>query len=214
MLTTILTLNDWGQRWIDATAAVLWQSVVLVALAALIAWCLRRSSPVVRYWLWQIVAIKLLLMPFWSFYVQLPSWATSKPASTPAITQRPEVVPEDSGRIPLQRPLPLAGDGGGEAPLPGTPFWQALATISWRAWLLLAWSAVVVWQCLRLLHQRLRLTRLLQQSTPAHRDIPEWWLNWPDNSAFVVCRPRCQWPTTVLFLSAESGGRGWYCLAD
>ena len=66
MLTTILTLNEWAERWLGAMAAILWQSVVLVALAALIAWFLRRSSPVVRYWLWQIVAIKLLLMPFWS----------------------------------------------------------------------------------------------------------------------------------------------------
>ncbi|MEN6406593.1 MAG: M56 family metallopeptidase [Thermoguttaceae bacterium] len=171
MLTTILTLNEWGQRWLDVMAAVLWQSVVLVALAALIAWFLRRSSPVVRYWLWQIVAIKLLLMPFWSFYVPLPSWATSKPVSPPATSQRSDVLGEDSERMPLQRPLSLAQDAGGEATWPGTPFWESLTTISWRAWLLSAWSAVVVWQFLRLLRQRLRLTRVLRQSTPADKDL-------------------------------------------
>ena len=171
MLTTILTINEWAERWLGAMAAILWQSVVLVAVAALVAWFLRRSSPVVRYWLWQIVAIKLLLMPFWSFYVPLPSWATSKPVSPPAIAQRPEVPSEDVGRIPLQRPLPLARDAGGEAPSPVTPFWEALATISWRAWLLSAWSAVVFWQFVRLLRQRLRLARLLRHSTPADKDI-------------------------------------------
>ncbi len=154
-------------------AAVLWQSVVLVALAALIAWFLRRSSPVVRYWLWQIVAIKLLLMPFWSFAVPLPFWATSKPVSRPAMSQRPEVPDEELGRIPMQRPLSLGGDAGGAAPSPGSPFWEALATITWRAWLLLAWLAVVFWQFARLLCQRLRLARLLRRSTPADKDITE-----------------------------------------
>lgn len=171
MLTTILTLNEWGQRWMGAMGAILWQSVVLVALAASVAWLLRRSSPVVRYWLWQIVAIKLLLMPFWSFAVPLPSWATSKPESPPAISQRPEVSGEKLDRMLVQRPLPLAGDAGGEASLPGTPFWESLATISWQAWLLAAWSAVVVWQFLRLLRQRLLLARLLRRGTPADKDI-------------------------------------------
>ena len=170
MLTTIATLDEWAERWSGAMAAILWQSVALVALAALIAWFLRRSSPVVRYWLWQIVAIKLLLMPFWNFAVPLPSWEASKPASPPAISQPSEVLGEDSRQIPLQRPLPMARDAGGEVPLPGTPFRDALATISWRAWLLLAWSAVVVWQFLRLLRQRLRLARLLRESTPADRE--------------------------------------------
>ena len=214
MLTTILTLNEWAERWLDAMAAILWQSVVLVALAALIAWFLRRSSPVVRYWLWQIVAIKLLLMPFWSFAVPLPSWAASKPVSPPAISQQSGVLGEDSGPIPLQRPLPMARDAGGEVPLPGTPFREALATISWRVWLLLAWSAVVVWHFLRLLRQRLRLGACCGNARRLIGTLREWWLNWPDNSALAVCRPRCQWPRTVRFLSAEFGGRGWYCQAD
>ncbi|NLE36861.1 MAG: M56 family metallopeptidase [Pirellulaceae bacterium] len=171
MLTIILILNEWGQRWSDAMAAVLWQSVLLVALATLVAWFLRRSSPVVRCWLWRIVAIKLLLMPFWSFTIPLPSWAASTRVDPPVVSQRSDMLGEDLGRMPLQRPLPVPRDTGGEAPLPGTPFWEGLATISWRAWLLLAWFAVVSWQFLRLPCQRLRLARLLRQSTPADEDI-------------------------------------------
>ena len=82
MRTMILTLNGWAEGWLRVMGAVLWQSVVLVALAILVAWWLRRSSPAVRYWLWQIVAIKLLLMPFWTSAVPVPSWENSKsPAS-------------------------------------------------------------------------------------------------------------------------------------
>ncbi|MCX7424847.1 MAG: M56 family metallopeptidase [Planctomycetia bacterium] len=171
MLMKILTLNEWGERWMGAMSAVLWQSVVLVAMAALIAWSLRRSSPVVRYWLWQIVAIKLLLMPFWSLAAPLPSWTTSSPVSPLATSRRSEVPRDDSGRMPLQGPPQWAGDAGVETPLAGTPIREALATISWRAWLFSAWFAVVFWQFLRLPRQRSRLTRLLRHGTPADEDI-------------------------------------------
>ena len=56
MLTMLQTANDWAETWLKVMGAVLWQSALLVALAAVIAWCLRRSSPVVRYWLWQIAS--------------------------------------------------------------------------------------------------------------------------------------------------------------
>ena len=80
MFASISTINDWSERWLTVMWAVVWQLAAVVAIATLIAWLLRRSSPVVRYWLWQIVAIKLLLMPFWTFAVPLPSWAETKPA--------------------------------------------------------------------------------------------------------------------------------------
>ena len=84
MLTMISTLDGWAEGWLRAMGAVLWQSALLVALAAVVAWLLRRSSPVVRYWLWQIVAIKLLLMPFWTLAVPLPWWAGSRPPAPSA----------------------------------------------------------------------------------------------------------------------------------
>ena len=49
MLTTILTLNGWASAWLAAMGTLLWQSTLLVVLAAVVAWLLRRSSPVVRY---------------------------------------------------------------------------------------------------------------------------------------------------------------------
>ena len=128
MLTMIPTLNGWAERWLAAMGAFVWQSTLLVALAALVAWLLRRSSPVVRYWLWQIVAIKLLLMPFWTSYVPLPTWAASRPVEQSA-TSRPAAGPvEDSDRLmfrtsgvggspaakPPPRPVVLGTVGGGD----------------------------------------------------------------------------------------------------
>ena len=50
MLTMLQTVDGWAEVWLKVMGAFLWQSTLLVA------WCLRRSSPVVRHWLWQIVA--------------------------------------------------------------------------------------------------------------------------------------------------------------
>ena len=168
---TIFILNEWAQGWIDVMAAVLWQSVLLITLVNLIAWFLRRSSPVIRYWLWQIVTIKLLLMPFWSFAMPLPSWAISAQVDPPALSQRSNLLGEDLGRVPSQEPLPLPQEPGGEVSLAGVPSHEGLTTISLQAWLLSAWLAAVFWLLFRMLYQRLRLTRLLHQSIPANKDI-------------------------------------------
>ncbi len=64
---TVATINAWSQTWADLVGAILWQSTLLVIAVAAVAFVMRRTSPRLRFWLWQIVAIKLLLMPFWTF---------------------------------------------------------------------------------------------------------------------------------------------------
>jgi beta-lactamase regulating signal transducer with metallopeptidase domain len=174
MHTLIPTLNTWAERWLDAMGAVLWQSTLLVALAALIGWCLRRSSPVVRYWLWQIVAIKLLLMPFWACYVPLPSWARGTPVSAPVVLRSAE-MPSDNSNVardegPLSRRERARVRAGDETQ---NLLAESFAAITWQAWLLLAWFAVVVWQFVRLISQRLRLASLLRQAVPLSGELAE-----------------------------------------
>ena len=153
--------------------AVLWQFALLVAVATLIAVLLRRSSPVVRYWLWQIVVIKLLLMPFWTFAIPLPSWAESRPPEQPAVFQ-PVENQATTWTSPWIRILSrFGGRTGHGSHAAGAPFWEPLSTISWQAWLLLAWFVVVVWQIVRLMIQRLRLAGLLRRAVPADGEIAE-----------------------------------------
>ena len=64
---TVATINAWSQTWADLVGAIFWQSTLLVIAVAAVAFVMRRTSPRLRFWLWQIVAIKLLLMPFWTF---------------------------------------------------------------------------------------------------------------------------------------------------
>ncbi len=171
MSTMVLTLNGWAEGWLGAMGAVLWQSSLLVGLAALVAWRLRRSSPVVRYWLWQIVAVKLLLMPFWTFAVPWPSWAQSRPAAQSAVPQPAERPGGDLDRLVLHTPLPLA-EGSDPAPdARAASSWNTLTVVTWQAWLLLTWFVVVLLQSVRLLIQRLRLAGFLRQGVPVDGEL-------------------------------------------
>jgi bla regulator protein blaR1 len=171
MLTVINVMNDWAEAWLRVVWAVTWQFVLLAAAATLIAWLLRRSSPVVRYWLWQIVAIKLLLMPFWTFAIPLPSWVASRPVER-AIAFQPEMKTADNLLRPAARNTTETNGAAGPAASPPAPsFWEPLAAITWQTWLMSAWSVAVLWQILRLLGQRLRLASLLKRGVAVQGDL-------------------------------------------
>ena len=171
MLPMISAMNDWAEGWLTVTWAIIWQVAVVVAVATLIAWLLRRSSPVVRYWLWQIVAIKLLLMPFWTFAIPLPSWAENKPPERSASVEPPEKLDGKAYKPPLPPPLPSGTTPDAAGAPHAAPFWESLAAIGWQAWLLLTWSVVVLWQIVRLLGQRLRLAKLLKRGVPTSGEL-------------------------------------------
>src|SRR5262245_21386742 len=74
-------LNDWSNAWSAVMIAMLWQSTLLAALVGLVSWALRKSSPAVRYWLWQILAIKMLIVPLWTVsrpIPWLPQWKAAE----------------------------------------------------------------------------------------------------------------------------------------
>jgi beta-lactamase regulating signal transducer with metallopeptidase domain len=171
MFALIPAMNDWAERWLAVMWAIVWQLALVVAIATLIAWLLRRSSPVVRYWLWQIVAIKLLLMPFWTFAIPLPSWAESKPIEQAASIQPPAGWDKNVYKPDLAKALPSGNTPDATAAPDVTPFWEPLAAIGWQGWLLSVWCIAVLWQIIRLFGQRLRLDRLLKRAVPTEGEL-------------------------------------------
>ncbi len=168
MTDTILHLNELATIWAELMWAVLWQSTLLIVVVAAIARLLRPAAPVVRYWLWQIVAIKLLLMPFWTLAVPMPFWYSP---ATPEVTMPVETLSEGSAEdIAVPEPLALPAFDG---PMPESPTaepsrpWQQIQSVTWWSWLLVGYLGVVLWQLARLLLQRARLKRLLREATPA-----------------------------------------------
>ncbi|MDB5334609.1 MAG: blaR [Planctomycetaceae bacterium] len=77
------SINALAERWVEIIWAISWQFCVLGLAVLLIHWSLRRAPPNWRYWLWQILAIKLLLMPFWTAAAPWPR-ATAESLSVKA----------------------------------------------------------------------------------------------------------------------------------
>ncbi len=81
--------NGLASRWVGAMWPIIWQSVVLAGIIYLLTLCLRRLSATVRFWLWMLVPLRLLVMPM--ITVRLPLL----PAPTQLETANIEPVPAE-----------------------------------------------------------------------------------------------------------------------
>jgi hypothetical protein len=153
------SINRISAVWLGLMGAILWQSTLVVLLVTLVALLLRHASPRVRYWLWQIVAIKFLLMPFWVLAVP---WLFATLQSSPSAESElalPPVSPFPIA-VPVRPPLPTAQPPAEPSPPPPAP--SPLALVSWSTWLFLAWAGVVTWRIASISWQRYGLARLLR----------------------------------------------------
>ena len=75
MSAVIDALNRYSADWTGLVVGVVWQTTLLALAIGAIAYFLRFSSPAVRYWLWQIVAIKLLRLLWAGYGTDLPTAA-------------------------------------------------------------------------------------------------------------------------------------------
>ncbi|MBI2823647.1 MAG: M56 family metallopeptidase [Planctomycetia bacterium] len=182
MNASVEMLNAWAAGWSATLLAVVWQSTILAAAVGLVAALLRRASPTVRYWLWQIVAIKILLAPLWTLAVPLP-WFVESPPPAPKITVAEEVriaaAALEAETVQMLDELAPASHGaapgaiaGHGKPVPEVPREAAALTpLSWRAWLMIAWAAIVAGEILLIVWQRARLSRLLRDARPAESEL-------------------------------------------
>jgi len=172
MLATIDSINRFSAAWAGLMGAILWQSALLVAVVTLAALLLGRASPRVRFWLWQIVAVKLLLMPFWVVAVPLPLPVLHGPAADQPDLSPTETLPPAADRraVPPSAvvPAPEADPLPAPVPAPGS-----LAMLSWWSWLLLTWACVVVGRIVWIARQRYLLGRVLHLTTPAQEGLAD-----------------------------------------
>ncbi len=156
--------DTWSVFLVERAATFVWQSTILVVIVALAALLLKRASPTVRFWLWQIMAIKLLLMPFWLVDIPLPARFASEqlPQQSAATIPIKTQIPTPTNSSTPTDPPPLAVSQPPPATTPTS--WQ---NPPWQTWLLAVWLTVAVYQVARLFAQRQSLRRLLQQAQPA-----------------------------------------------
>jgi beta-lactamase regulating signal transducer with metallopeptidase domain len=63
MSAFIEIINGLAEQWVGAMWPIIWQSVVLAGVIYLLTLCLRRLPATVRFWLWMLVPLRLLVMP-------------------------------------------------------------------------------------------------------------------------------------------------------
>jgi beta-lactamase regulating signal transducer with metallopeptidase domain len=153
------TLNRYSADWTALVTSVVWQTTLLALAIGAIAYFLRSTSPAVRYWLWQIVAIKMLVMPFWIWWVPLP-WLSAPVTNVVAL-------PADVIGEPVQAKIQSTKRA------PRSAGASRLSDLRWQSWLLAAWGTVVLAQFARLAVQWRRLARLLREAGPADARLSE-----------------------------------------
>src|ERR1039457_6750741 len=84
MTTFIETLNHWGDHFLNFAWPMLWQSSLLIAIIFVLEFALRRKiRAAIRYALWLVVLVKLLLPPSLALPTS-PSWWIHPTAPPPA----------------------------------------------------------------------------------------------------------------------------------
>ncbi|QDV35050.1 M56 family metallopeptidase [Tautonia plasticadhaerens] len=157
----IEALDRLAGSWAGLAWAVLWQSTLLVGAFTLVSRALRRSSPGLRYWLWQVAAVKLLLMPIWSVSVSLPATAAGDDGPGPARGAIDRPGRSFEGPTTGPAPFPISVEEGDQAPIDSARGWPRLGEVGWRTWLMLGWGLAVAFQGSRIVRQRRRLDLLL-----------------------------------------------------
>jgi beta-lactamase regulating signal transducer with metallopeptidase domain len=171
----IHNLNAVADRWAGLAWAVVWQSTLLIGIAGLFAaLLLRRAGPAARFWLWQILAIKLLIMPFWTYAIPIPSTSETTESAQPLAmriafpaAEAPATAPTTTNRLADVNPVDPT-----ERPEPATqPRSPSRPSLTWQAILLGGWLIFVTLQIARLTAQRVRLSKLLRSTLPADEQL-------------------------------------------
>lgn len=179
-------LNACSPRWIDLAWAIVWQSTLAAAGVAAAATLVPKSAPTWRHWLWQLMAIKLLLMPFWTMAL-IPQ----QTVETKLEVGRTIKLPANARPNQTRRPADFAGQQNARRPAVHSvvsrnddafrsvaePSSVARHTewlnLRWQSWLCLGWLVVVAGQLLRWWWLRRRLGALLRRATPADSAVAD-----------------------------------------
>jgi prepilin-type processing-associated H-X9-DG protein len=181
-------INSIANAWFDWQSSMLWQTAVLIGVVAGIDRLIRkRAWPQLRYMLWLLVFVKLVLPPGltspWSVTSQVPALAQQAVEAGMQNPRPPAVVPAaqplpvepaaatatgtPSNAEPLAAALPRA-----ESAVSQPPAQAKSESLSWTAYAMAVWLVGVVTLASGL---HIRLRRLSQEhggSRPA--DVPSW----------------------------------------
>ncbi len=153
-------MNAMADRWAEMMWPAVWQSALVAVLVLVVTATLRKGPSSLRFWLWMLVPLRLLVMPV--ITVPLPVLPPTEPAFV--------AEPVEMSALPLSVP---AGWAPPMSELPPTPtvanHTEEIAITAVRpsvsAWLMAGWLAGVAVLGLRTCRAGLRLRRVVKSAS-------------------------------------------------
>lgn len=153
----IAQLNGIAQIWWQWMSSMFWQVSLLILLITILDMAIRKWAwPQVRYALWALVFIKLIIPPTWYMPTSIVSWL--QPQVEEQITVQ---VGTTSEAVNDQNALLIQNEEKGAVP----------ETVSWKTWLLSGWiSGMFVFSFLLIR----KVIQFRNRRTQEKEDVPEW----------------------------------------
>ncbi len=158
-------MNGLSGRWAGGMWLVLWQTAILAAVVYLLTRCLHRAPAALRFWLWMLVPLRLLVMPLVTLSLPVlppePAGLGAHMSATPAVVlQQPAAGLSTEGTATMPpAELGLDTDVATATPDNAAPYSRNIWT-----WLMAAWITGLGVFSLRLAVGWRRMARIVAQA--------------------------------------------------
>ncbi len=180
---SLTALNALGARFCDYAGSMFVQSGVLVVLLLFVDFLIRkRVRATLRYWIWMLVFMKLILPPSLSLPTGLGYWRGKiLPASMVVPEQSSAMAQPEPSALPVFEDKPLPAEAlpiqsfqtATEPTSPPTPIVPRLNAITWQTVVFVLWLVGVIAFSVLLIQRILYVRRLIVQSEPAENRFTE-----------------------------------------
>jgi prepilin-type processing-associated H-X9-DG protein len=150
--------NGLAGHWARGMWPVLWQTAALAVIVGLVVLCNRRMSPALRFWLWMLVPMRLLVMPL--IVITLPVLANPPAAQLEPAAAPPSFISQAPAEA---QALDLTAQPTPPAEPPSIPVPRQVRASIWT-WLMAGWIAGIGFFALRLARGWLRMKTIAGQA--------------------------------------------------
>ena len=178
----LTTLNGIGGAFWNYAAGMFVQSGILIVLLLVVDFLLRkRVRATLRYWIWMLVFVKLVLPPTLCLPTGIGYWFGDALSADPVISEELSTgTPLQSAAFPASEPLvesaeiPLTESSGInlEPDTPSAPVVSPVTSLTWQAVVFLLWLAGISAFSVLLLRRINFVRRLIAQSSLAEGQLP------------------------------------------
>jgi len=177
----LISINSVGETFWQYSSQIFVQSSILIVLLLIIDFLLRKGvRATLRYWMWMLVFVKLILPPTFSLPTGIGYWFGGFLSPTPVVSKEaptvpiPETTTVMASEIPIQ-PAEISTIPSPETSIepvaPTTPAGVHITPLTWKAIVFLLWLGGMGAFSVLLLRRIRFVRRLITQSTPAKNNL-------------------------------------------